>query len=177
MSKSKIEPLLHSRGFTDYKWLNPQKDIVLAHWVRFKCMFGCNEYGQCGSCPPAVPPVDECHKMIREYQNALMLHFAIQSQTRDEKHQMIANLLSLEHEIFLMGYYKAFLLPHHSCDYCEKCVAGVNRIKCVDKSKARPSSDAMGIDVFQTARDAGYSIDVITGSDAITNRFSFIFID
>jgi len=42
-------------------------------------MFGCNEYGTRGSCPSAVPPVDECHKMIREYKNALILHFSIQT--------------------------------------------------------------------------------------------------
>jgi predicted metal-binding protein len=140
-------------------------------------MFGCPEYGKCGSCPPAVPSVDECHKMIREYKSALILHFSVQSQTKDEKHRMMTNLLALEREIFLAGYYKVFLLPHHSCNFCENCVAGVNRIKCVDKSKSRPSPDAMGIDIFQTARGAGYSLEVATTKDSVTNRFSFVLID
>jgi len=177
MNNNQIEQILHSRGFTDYKWLNPQKDIILARWVRFQCMFGCNEYGTCGSCPPAVPPVDECHNMIREYKNALLLHFSIQSQTKDEKHQLMTDLLVLEREIFLSGYYKVFLLPHHSCNFCDKCIARETRTKCIVKNKSRPSPDAMGIDVFQTVRDAGYSIEVVTASDAMTNRFSFILID
>ena len=174
---NQIEQILQSNGFIDYKWLNPQKDIILAHWVRFKCMFGCDYYGKCGSCPPAVPPVDECHKMIREYQNALILHFAIQSQAKEEKHQLMTNLFDLEREIFLAGYYKVFLLPHHSCNFCEECPAGEGRIKCIFKSKSRPSPDAMGIDIFQTARDIGYSLEVVKSSDAMTNRFSFILIN
>ena len=177
MNNNQIEQILQSRGFTNYKWINPQKDIILAHWVRFKCVFGCTEYGKNGSCPPAVPPVDECHKMIREYKNAVILHFSVQSQTNDEKHQMMADLLALEREIFLAGYYKVFLLPHRNCKFCENCVAEGTRIKCVDKTKSRPSPDAMGIDIFQTARDAGYSVEVVTTNDAMTNCFSFILID
>ena len=177
MNKVQIEQILQSNGFTDYKWLNPQKDIILARWVRFQCMFGCNEYGTCGSCPPAVPPVEECHKMIREYNNALILHFSIQSQTTEEKHKMMADLLALEREIFLAGYYKVFLLPHHSCNLCNNCVASDNRLKCINKSKSRPSPDAMGIDVFQTAREAGYSLEVVADISDMTNRFSFVLID
>jgi predicted metal-binding protein len=177
MFKEQIEKILQSNGVTDYEWVSPQRDIALAHWVRFKCMFGCNEYGKVGSCPPAVPPVDECHKMIREDTNALILHFSIQSQTKDEKHQLMTNLLTLELEIFLAGYYKVFLMPHHSCMFCDDCVADGTRIKCVDKAKSRPSPDAMGIDVFQTARNAGYSIEVVPTRDSMTNRFSFVLID
>jgi predicted metal-binding protein len=177
MDKNQIEQIMRSCGFTDYKWINPQKDITLGHWVRFKCMFGCPEYGTCGSCPPAVPAIDECHKMIREYNDALILHFSIQSQTNDEKHQLMKNLLFLEREIFLAGYYKVFLLPHHSCCFCGECAAGGNRENCVVKNKCRPSPDAMGIDIFQTARDAGYSLEVVTGKDTMTNRFSFILIE
>lgn len=177
MSNEKIDQILQSRGFTDYNWLIPQKDIIVAHWVRFHCLFGCNDYGRFGSCPPAVPPIDECRKMIYEYKNALILYFPIQSQPKDEKRQMMEDLLNLEREIFLAGYYKAFLLPHSSCVFCKNCVAEGARMNCVDKAKSRPSPDAMGIDVFQTASNAGYSVKVVTTRDAVTNRFSFILID
>ena len=177
MCNNQVDEILQSLGFLDYKWLNPGKDIIIAHWVRFRCLFGCNEYGQNGCCPPAVPSVDECHKMIREYKDAMILHFSIQSQNKDEKHKLMADLLLLEREIFLAGYYKVFLLPHHSCDICGDCVAQGNRIACVDKAKSRPSPDAMGIDVFQTARNVGFSVQVVTSRDAMTDRFSFILID
>ena len=172
-----VEGILQSRGFTDYKWLNPQTDIALVHWSRFKCIFGCNGYGKSGTCPPAVPPVDECHKMIREYQHALILHFSFQTQTRDERIRSMDNLLDLEREIFLAGYYKTFLLPYCACVFCEECVAKSVRADCIDKVRARPGADSMGIDIYQTARDAGYSIDVVKTRDTMTNRFAFILID
>ena len=115
MDKEKIGQILQTAGITDYKWLNPREDIMTAQWVRFKCMFGCDDYGKFGSCPPAVPSIDECRKMIDGYEHAVMIHFKLQSQTKGEKHKLMAGLLGLERDIFLAGYYKAFLLPHSSC--------------------------------------------------------------
>ena len=177
MNNIQIEQVLKSYNFTEYKWLNPQKDITLAHWVRFKCMYGCHNYGKSASCPPAVPPVDECHKMIREYKSALIIHFSIQSQTKEEKQQILTDLMSLEREIFLAGYYKVLLLPHSPCRSCENCVAEGDHINCIDKGKLRPGPDAMGIDIFQTALDAGFRIKVITDRDTVSDRFSFILIE
>ena len=177
MKNNQIEEIFQSNGFTDYKFVNPQNDIILAHWVRFKCMFGCKGYGQCGSCPTSVPSVDECHKMIREYKNAAILHFNYISQTKEERHKMLEDILNLEREIFITGYYKAFMLPHHSCDFCEKCIAKGDRIACVNKTKCRPTPEAMGIDIFQTVRNAGYTIEVLENKGDAMNRYSFILID
>ena len=177
MNKNHVAKIIESHGFTDYQWLIPQRDIIVAHWVRFHCLFGCSDYGQFGSCPPAVPSIDECRKMIHEYKNALILHFSIRLQPKEEKHQMMSDLLALEREVFLAGYYKAFLMPHSSCVFCKNCVAEDSRMKCVDKVRSRPSPDAMGIDVFQTARNAGYLVEVVTDHESMTNRFSFLLVD
>ena len=114
-NKDQIEQIIRSHGFTDYKWLDPRNDITVAQWVRFRCRFGCGEYGKSGSCPPAVPPIDECREMIREYENAVMLHFTMQSPTYNDKFKYMSELLDLEHEIFLAGYYKVFLLQYADC--------------------------------------------------------------
>lgn len=177
MNKRKIEQILQIRGFTDYKWMNPGEGIVLASWVRFKCMYGCSGYGNNGGCPPAVPPVEECHKMIREYRHALILHLSVDPQEEDGKRFTTADYIALERDIFLAGHYKAFVLPHNQCRTCEKCAAGDNRMKCVDKANSRPGPDAMGIDVFATARNAGYSPQVAKTYDDITDRFSFVLIE
>ena len=42
---------------------------------------------------------------------------------------------------------------------CEKC----NLQHCVNPTKARPSLEACGIDVFALARDNGFAMDVVTG--------------
>ena len=49
-----LETLFSDHKFSDFKWIDP-KEIVVAQWVRMKCMFGCSEYGQNTSCPPNVP--------------------------------------------------------------------------------------------------------------------------
>ena len=46
-----VDDILNSHEYTDYKWIDPQQ-IVVAQWVRMKCMFGCGEYGHGGACPP-----------------------------------------------------------------------------------------------------------------------------
>jgi predicted metal-binding protein len=42
--KETLDGIFHSQGYTDYKWIDPTQ-IVVAQWVRMKCMFGCDEYG------------------------------------------------------------------------------------------------------------------------------------
>ena len=54
---------------------------------------------------------------------------------------------------------KAFALKAGRCRLCEKC----NLQHCVNPTKARPSLEACGIDVFALARDNGFGMDVVTG--------------
>ena len=176
-NKELINHILHSRNFIDYKWVVPRKEIVIAQWVRFRCQFGCNEYGKAGSCPPAVPSIEECRNMIFEYNNAIILHFIMKSTKQDEKINLMSALLELEREIFLEGYYKSFLLQYADCVFCKICAAGGTREKCVNKIKCRPSIDAMGIDMFQTARNAGYEIQVLKEYNDVQNRFAILLIE
>ena len=176
-NKEQVDQIIRSCGFEDYKWLIPHNDIVVAHWVRFRCQFGCNAYGKTGSCPPAVPHIDECRKMIYEYENAVVLHFPLQSSTQDDKYKRMSDLLELERELFLAGYYKTFLLQYADCIFCKTCVAEGTREKCLNKTKCRPSVDAMGIDMFQTVRNAGYTIQVLKERTEIQNRFAIVLIE
>ncbi|WP_353740150.1 DUF2284 domain-containing protein [Desulfotruncus arcticus] len=45
--------------------MNP-KEIVILHWIRTECMFGCQDYGENASCPPNVPSIDECRAFFQE---------------------------------------------------------------------------------------------------------------
>ena len=54
--KETLDCIFHSQGYTDYKWIDPTQ-IVVAQWVRMKCMFGCDEYGRGGTCStPRMSP-------------------------------------------------------------------------------------------------------------------------
>ena len=61
-----LEEIFLKNGFNDFKWLDPTK-IVVSHWVRMKCIYGCPEYGQNASCPPNNPSVSDCEKFFREW--------------------------------------------------------------------------------------------------------------
>lgn len=176
-NRDEIDQIIEQHGFNDYKWIIPRENIVVSSWVRFHCQFGCNNYGKNGSCPPAVPPVEECRRMIYEYENAAIFHFPQQSVDNDEHHKLMLRLYELERAIFLAGHYKVFLLQYGSCIYCKDCAAESVRVKCVNKIKSRPGADAMGIDVYETARNAGYQIQVVKSRDETANRFAFLLIN
>jgi predicted metal-binding protein len=172
-----IDRIVRLHGFADYKWIIPRKDIVIAQWVRFRCQFGCGSYGKNGCCPPAVPSVEECRKMIYEYESAIIFHFSVQSEADADHYKLMAGFSELERAVFLAGYYKVFLLQYGSCIFCKECLAEGTRAKCVNKTRSRPGADAMGIDVYQTAHNAGYPIQVVTDENDTTNRFAFLLVE
>jgi predicted metal-binding protein len=173
-----LEALFKDHGFPDFKWIEA-KDIVVAHWVRFRCMFGCPDYGKRGTCPPNVPSIDECRQMISEYSQGVVFHFEKKAEKSGDrkawKKPIALKLLALEREVFLSGYYKTFLISFDSCGLCETCDA--DRVKCRNPKNARPGADAMGIDVYATTRSIGYPIQVLKNYDETMNRYAFLLIE
>jgi predicted metal-binding protein len=161
INNEEIESILINQGFSDYKWINP-KEIVVAHWVRVKCTFGCDEYGL-GSCPPHTPSVNDCDSFFKEYARGLIIRLSVfadkNSYPTDWSREKTNKLLDIEREIFLKGFHKVFLLNQASCNLCKKCSG--NRIECKDKIKSRPSPESFAVDVYKTVRNAGLEIEVI----------------
>ena len=176
--REELENLFVQHGFTDFRWLKP-KDIRVAQWVRLRCMFGCPAYGVKGTCPPNVPSIEQCREFFSEYDEIALFHF--QKALRDPAERVpwgretSLRFLKLERDVFLAGYYKAFLISFGPCDQCESCSG--NRIDCKDKKSARPGADAMGIDVYATARDIGYPIQVLRDYKETMNRYAFLMIE
>jgi len=178
MDKERIEALLHEQGCEDFKWIK-SKQIKVAQWVRFRCLFGCPVYGKKGTCPPNIPAIDQCREFFSEYQDAVMIHFqkAIEK-TEDYKpwsREANERLVELERLVFLAGHYKAFMISFEACGQCDECAA--SRLDCHNKKGARPGADAMGIDVYATARGVGYPIQVLTGYRETMNRYAFLMVE
>ena len=99
-----MEALFAEHGYTDLKWINPQ-EIVVAQWVRMKCMSGCSNYGRNASCPPNVPAVPECRRYFDEYNTAVILHFEKVVDRPEDRHPwskgVNEGLLKLERAVFL----------------------------------------------------------------------------
>ena len=175
--KEKIDAILAAHDYRDYKWIDPQQ-IIIAQWVRMKCMFGCGTYGRGGACPPNTPSVAECERFFREYGDAIVLHFEGQMDDPEDRHRwsakINAKLLKLERDVFLAGFERAFLLFMDSCNICRECSG--RRETCEQPRMARPSPEAMAVDVYATVRRFGFGINVRTAYDQRMDRYAFLMV-
>lgn len=173
-----FEMIFKKHGYTDYKWIDPQ-DIVIGHWVRMKCMFGCGDYGVSAACPPNVPSVFECQQFFKEYRTAVIFHFEKTVGKPEDRfewsREVNEGLVALEREIFLSGYQKAFALVIDNCTMCEECTG--TRESCKNPRMARPTPEAMGIDVYTTVQKYDYPIHVLADFSEKMNRYAFLLIE
>jgi len=176
--RTKIEERAQHFGAEECKWTSGD-EVQVGQWVRFKCLFGCETYGKKGGCPPAVPSVSECRDLFREYGRILVMRLSTKLDDPKDRdvwcHKKNARLLKLEREVFLSGYHKAFLLKMDECRMCKECKA--TRIDCKKPKLARPSPEALAVDVFGTVRALGFPIEVLSKHDQTMNRYAFLLVE
>ena len=173
-----LEDMFQQYGCPDFVWAEP-KSIVVAEWVRVKCMYGCPDYGRQACCPPNVPSVAECRRFLDEYSMCAVFHFEKRVGAPEDRRAWAAEiyerLLRLERAVFLSGYEKAFMLPMSSCRNCPACVAA--RVECRRPELARPTPEALAVDVFATVRELGWHIEVLSDYDQAMNRYAFLLVE
>jgi len=151
--------------------------VITADWVRMKCQYGCPGFGTSRCCPPRTPTPDVTRKVIDSYQKAILLHQRLAKGEKGGRRKADTfknTIVGLEIEIFLDGYYKAWSLGSGPCDLCKECnLSG----SCRHGIEARPSMEACGIDVFKTARDNGFPIEVVRTRDDERNIFGLILVE
>ncbi len=178
IGRNVLEKVFKKHGYEDYKWINP-KGIVVAQWARMKCMFGCKNYGKCGTCPPNTPSVPECKEFVQGYKTCVVFRFTKRVAKPEDRfawtREVNRKLLELEREVFLGGYYKAFLLFMDSCNLCESC-PGIRQL-CKNPKMSRPTPESMAMDVYATVRKVGYPIEVLYDYKQEMNRYAFLFIE
>lgn len=144
------------------------KTIVTAPWVRVKCQYGCSGYGQCLTCPPYSLTPEQTARMLKEYQIALLIH--------GNDHTNVTGIVAkLEREAFLDGFYKAFAMGSGPCRLCDEC--NLKDEECLNPDDARPAMEACGIDVFQTARNNGFPIEVVKNQSCDQNYYGIVLIE
>ena len=161
-----VEKIILANGATQTRRIDPHQ-VKTGEWVRLKCQFGCGGYGGCLTCPPRSPTPDQTRRMLDEYSVGYLIHWGHEYQGREA-------LVEMERQVFLKGFYKAFALACGPCDLCEDCDLDGD---CRHPRQARPAMEACGIDVFQTARDAGFPIQVVTSPDDIPNFYSLLLVE
>lgn len=165
MGLKELEILARKMGGREARLISPA-DVFTPGWVRLKCQYGCDVYGRCLTCPPFSPKPEETRKILDGYKKVLLVHFRPDAEVKKI-------MVKLEREVFLQGFYRAFALGAGPCYLCKTC----NLKQCRYPDKARPSMESAGIDVFATARKAGFPIEVLDSYDCRPNYYGLLLVE
>jgi predicted metal-binding protein len=163
------------KGVDRVKVIDP-RSVAIAEWVRLKCQFGCPGFGMSHCCPPNTPTPEITRKVVESYQKAILLHRHIPqgAQRREETKHFNRVVIRLEIDIFLEGYYKAWSMTSGPCRLCKECDSNN---PCKHGYEARPSMEACGVDVYQTARENGFPIQVVKTHEEGQDIFGLVLVD
>lgn len=164
-------------GATGVRVIAPAS-VVTAPWVRWKCQFGCGGYDFSYCCPPHTPADVETRRVLDSYRRAILFHIrTLPAPDRSRRLKRFRTMLiDLEGELFKDGYYKAFAFLAGPCSLCREC-GKITGQPCNDRYRARPSMEACGIDVYQTARSNGFAIQPLRDETEPRNTFGLLLVD
>lgn len=156
------------------------QDIIYDLRSRIKCRLNtCGNYGTNFQCPPNLPDIETYMEMNRRYKLALL----VQSQTdceskvydeaaerlvRQKSLELLKGLTALESASFRLGFPYALASAGGACKICDTCKARLGQTVCAHPELARPSMEAMGIDITATCQRAGYPADFLPGRLLLT---------
>jgi predicted metal-binding protein len=151
-------------------------NVVVGNWVRLKCQYGCGGYGLCLTCPPYSPTPEYTGRTIGEYSTGILIQVEnVTFISRPKTGPRMSNIVAdLEREIFLDGYHKAFGMASGPCRLCKPCDTDK---PCKQPHRARPSMEACGIDVYQTARNCGFDLRVVRTEDCPYSYVALVLIE
>ena len=147
----------------------PVSRVIVDERVRLKCQVPlCDSFHKNLMCPPFAMPVEEFRRVLGCYEEAILLQteglIDILNDGKPGRDVFapagrLHDLVNLgEREAFRAGFHFAAGLIGGCCRLCEVCVAIDNSRICRFPFRARPSMEAMGIDVVATLENAGLSL-------------------
>ena len=149
------------------------KDIPVEEAVVVKCQIpGCYGYGICAHCPPHAPKPAELRKYLEGYEKAvffikyvpteLLLRHRDDKERRDAFRSIYDIVSKIEAMAFYDGYYLSFGFAVGSCKttFCgpDKSCTVLEEEVCRFPFVARPSMEAVGINVYKMVAAAGWEI-------------------
>jgi predicted metal-binding protein len=155
-------------------------ELIPASWVgvdervRLKCQVPlCHHYGRCSNCPPYLPELDFVRRALAPFKRAVLFKqevvpvedFADSARVAKEGrvHTLKTDeiVAKVESAAFADGYHLAVGFGCGSCrtSFCDSLLCQMlDSGMCRFAMKARPSMEAMGIDVFALATKVGWEI-------------------
>jgi predicted metal-binding protein len=124
----------------------------------YKCMYGCPAYRRCLTCPPFTPSPAVFARVLEKYGWAVL----VEANPADLNELVV----ELENEAMRRGHFLALGLKAGPCLLCPECVPTGE--PCREPLKARPSMEAVGINVFATLSKLGIDRELTSPSDDFT---------
>lgn len=137
------------------------KHLEFYEYVKAKC-FHCNKYNVNWTCPPHINHINY-EKIFSEFNNAIVLRFRIDTNSKDEYDRYRIDstnilhkaLLYLEKYLHSIDHYRALSFIGGSCKLCKN---GCATDQCRDPYNARVPIEATGIDVIKSLKKIGLDI-------------------
>lgn len=156
--------------------LIPADEVVVDERVRLKCTVPrCLRAGETPNCPPYVPNLELIRAAFSRFKWAVLVRCDVapieayapgSGKTKEERRQILAFheksaevVYKLERQAYKDGYHLAMGFGGGSCkDYlCKGLLCQfIDSGRCRFPHRARPAMEAMGIDVIDIARKAGW---------------------
>jgi predicted metal-binding protein len=156
------------------------KSVVTAPWVRLKCQYGCPRYGRGYCCPPDTPAPEQTRRILDSYNRAILFHLTAAKTESGNRIELIedflARVVDLEGEMFKNGFYKAFAILSGPCTLCKEC-GKLKGTPCHSGYRARPSMEACGIDVYQTAWNNDFPLAPLKDKKESQNIYSLMLVE
>ncbi len=160
----KVIDTLKKKGASEVRVIKAS-DVIVDERVRLKCQIPiCDSYGKNLMCPPYLPSVMDFRDALARYDRALLvqlsvpLHKKTKGKTKEvfDPARVLHELINLgERLCFEAGFRFATGLIGGCCRLCEVCIVMEPEGHCRHPFRARPSMEAMGIDVIGTLENAG----------------------
>ncbi len=171
-----------AKGATHAKIISTRK-VAVDERARLKCLVPlCSCYGRHLLCPPNVLTPGEFSGILALYDHALIVQVEADFDSTDKSREGLSKELceTIEHQTgsavwqrklhrivndveafaFKKGYRFAAGLIGGECSLCPECNALDHGRRCKHPFLARPSMEALGIDVIKTCGDSGLRIDL-----------------
>jgi len=102
--------------------------------------------------------VDSSDKSAKHLDDAICSEMESRTNSRKWQLKLLRLVNTTEAIAFKMGFYFAAGLSGGECCLCRECVTPQSGRPCKHPFEARPSMEAMGIDVIETCRKAGMPV-------------------
>jgi predicted metal-binding protein len=144
----------------------------------------CDGYGRCLMCPPNIMSQETFEAALERFTDAIVIQFEItvdkkkmegkigslrlaklrldndyDAMLTESMQTMSRALVNLERDALQLGYRFTTALSAGNCRLCDECVGPGKGKQCRHPFEARPSAEALGVDVFATAANAGMPIE------------------